>query len=327
MRSTTTTKLLASAAAFAITSGAVFAQDRFELIYSDTVSPTDIRSETLQTAFGDCLGDGFDFQAFHGATLFDQGTELTAMQRGNLDMANLAIFDFYNQVPSTSILGTPFLFRDFDHMRAVYDSNVLDDMLAEIEEVAGVRILAFPYIGARHLGYVGEERIMTPADLEGVQLRMPPGEGWQFVGEAMGATPVPVPFTEVYTALQTGAIDGQDNGFPATRSMRFDEVLTHIGTTSHLIAANEFTIALETWNEMTPEQQEIVQGCADNFQTAIDEITIAQEAELATDMAANGLDVYMPDNAAFRTHVLDVYLNSEYSAEWPEGLLDAISGM
>jgi len=109
--------------------------------------------------------------------------------------------------------------------------------------------------------------------------------------------------------------------------MRFDEVLTHIGTTSHLIAANEFTISLETWNEMTPEQQETVQGCADNFQQAIDAETIRLEEELAADMAANGLDVYMPDNAAFREHVIGVYEASEYSADWPEGLVETIGGM
>lgn len=300
------------------------AADTVELIYSDTVPENDIRTTTLREAFGSCLGEGFSFTSYHGATLFKQGTELTAMQRGNLDMGNLAPFDFYNQVPSTSILGTPFLFRDYEHMRAVFDSDVLDDMLAEIEDKAKVKIIAFPYIGARHLGYVGEERIMSPADLDGVKLRMPPGEGWQFVGTAMGATPVPVPFTEVYTALQTGAIDGQDNGFPAVRNMKFDEVINHIGKTSHLIAANLFTISMSKWNSMSEDQQATVQGCADNFEAALDQVTLDQEAEFETDMIANGLDVYMPDNAAFQSHVIEVYQNSKYSSDWPEGLIDEI---
>lgn len=313
-----------AALGLALTAGAAAAQDTVTLLYSDTVAEGDIRSEILQTAFADCLGEGFEFEAHHGSTLFEQGTELTAIQRGNLDMGNLAIFDFYNQVPATSVLGTPFLFRSYEHMRAVYDSEVLDDLLAQIEAEAGVKILAFPYIGARHLGYVGEERIMTPADLNGMQLRMPPGEGWQFVGEAMGATPVPVPFTEVYTALQTGQIDGQDNGFSATRSMKFDEVLTHIGTTGHLLAANEFTIGLEKWNSMTAEQQAKVQECADNFEAALDTVTLEQEATLAAEMAANGIDVYMPDIQAFQNHVLGVYAESKFSADWPEGLVEAI---
>ncbi|MBV0912063.1 TRAP transporter substrate-binding protein DctP [Anianabacter salinae] len=324
MRSTTSTLALFMGLTLA---GAASAQDTVTLLYSDTVPASDIRSELLASEFGGCLGDGFEFEPHHGATLFEQGTELTAMQRGNLDMGNLAIFDFYNQVPATSVLGTPFLFRDYEHMRAVYDGDVLDALEQEIEDAAGVKVLAWPYIGARHIGYVGEERIMTPEDLNGVQLRMPPGEGWQFVGEAMGATPVPVPFTEVYTALQTGQIDGQDNGFPATRSMKFDEVLTHIGTTSHLMASNLFTISLETWNGMTEDQQAKTLECADRFQDAVDAETLSLEQSLSEDMAANGVDVYMPDLAAFQEHVLAVYRDSKYSADWPEGLVEQIQAV
>jgi TRAP-type C4-dicarboxylate transport system substrate-binding protein len=296
-----------------------------DLIYSDTVPETDIRTTTLRTSFGECLGEGFNFQSYHGATLFAQGTELTAMQRGNLDMANLAIFDFQNQVPETSILGLPFLFRDYQHMRAVYDSHLLDDLKALITERTGVRVLAWPYIGARHLGYIGDRRYMTPADLNGVRLRMPPGEGWQFVGQAMGATPVPVPFTELYTALQTGAVTAQDNGFPATRSMRFDELITHMGLTNHLIATNMFSISAQKWNSLNAEQQATVQRCALEFQAALDAITLEQEARLRAEFEAQGIDVYEPDNAAFRAHVHEVYRNSPYSAHWPPGLLEAIS--
>ena len=89
--------LTSTIAALAITASAAVAADKVELIYSDTVAEGDIRTQTLRKEFGECLGDGFDFKSYHGATLFKQGTELNAMQRGNLDMANLAIFDFYNQ--------------------------------------------------------------------------------------------------------------------------------------------------------------------------------------------------------------------------------------
>jgi TRAP-type C4-dicarboxylate transport system substrate-binding protein len=316
--------LTAATAALALMAGAASAQDKVTLIYSDTVPENDIRSQILKTEFADCLGDGFDFQAHHGATLFAQGTELTAMQRGNLDMGNLSVYDFYNQVPSTSVLGVPFLFRDYDHMRAVYDGDVLNDLEAEIEDKAKVKILAYPYIGARHLSYVGDKELMTPDDLKGLKIRFPGGEGWQFVGTAMGATPVPIPFTEVYTALQTGAVDGQDNGFPATRSMKFDEIINHMGLTSHLIAANEFTISLDKWNAMNADQQAMVQDCAMNFQAALDASTIEQESTLRDEFIANGIDVYMPDNQAFQDHVLQVYRDSKYSADWPEGLVEAI---
>lgn len=323
-----TTSKLALFAALATIATSAMAEDTVKILYSDTVPETDVRSEILKKDFGECLGEGFEFEPHFGATLFEQGTELTAMQRGNLDMGNLAIFDFQNQVPSTSVLGMPFLFRDYDHMRAVYNSDVLDELKAEIEEKAGVKILAFPYIGARHLSYVGkgdfEKELMTPEDLNGLILRMPGGEGWQFVGQAMGATPVPVPFTEVYTALQTGQIQAQDNGFPATKSMKFNEVLTHMGKTAHLIAANEFTISLEKWNSMNEAQQAKVQECAKNFEAAIDAETIRLEAEIEQEFIDGGMIIYTPDNTAFQAHVKDVYFNSDYSKDWPEGLVDAI---
>jgi TRAP-type C4-dicarboxylate transport system substrate-binding protein len=319
--------LTSTVAALAVTASMAAAADKVELIYSDTVAEGDIRTTTLRETFGACLGDEFDFKSYHGATLFKQGTELTAMQRGNLDMANLAIFDFYNQVPSTKVLGAPFLFRDYEHMRAVYNSDLLDDMLAEIEAEVGVKILAFPYIGARHLGYKGDSRIMSPADLDGVKLRMPPGEGWQLVGRALGATTVPVPFTEVYTALQTGAIDGQDNGFPATRAMKFDEVINHIGKTAHLVAANEFTISMSKWNEMTEAQQAKVTECAKNFEAALDQITLDQETSLEADMMANGIDVYTPDLDSFVASVKSVYAAEGQDADWPAGLYDAINAV
>jgi TRAP-type C4-dicarboxylate transport system substrate-binding protein len=319
--------LTGTLAALALTATSALAADKVELIYSDTVAEGDIRTATLRKEFGECLGDQFDFKSYHGATLFKQGTELNAMQRGNLDMGNLAIFDFYNQVPSVKVLGAPFLFRDYAHMRAVYNSDLIDGLLKEVEEKAQVKILAFPYIGARHLGYKGEKQVMTPADLSGMKLRMPPGEGWALVGRAMGATTVPVPFTEVYTALQTGAIDGQDNGFPATRNMKFDEVINHIGKTGHLIAANEFTISLSKWNAMNADQQAKVQSCAKNFEAALDKITLDLETSLEADMISKGMDVYTPDLAAFVANVKSIYAAEGQDADWPAGLYDAINAV
>lgn len=316
--------LTGTIAALAISATAAIAADKIELIYSDTVAEGDVRTQILRKEFGECLGDEFDFKSYHGATLFKQGTELNAIQRGNLDMANLAIFDFYNQVPHSKIIGVPFMFNDYEHRQRIFASGVLDELHAEMEEKTGVKILGHGYIGARHLGYKGDKRIMTPADLDGVKLRMPPGEGWQLVGRAMGATTVPVPFTEVYTALQTGAIDGQDNGFPATRAMKFDEVLSHIGKTAHLIAANQFVIGQEKWNSLTPAQQEKVSSCAATYIEAGSQNSLKQEAELEQDMIANGIDVYTPDLAAFQANVKEVYAAEGADADWPAGLYEKI---
>ncbi|WP_417678905.1 TRAP transporter substrate-binding protein DctP [Roseibium sp.] len=304
---------------------AALAADKVEIVYSDTVPENDDRTKILRESFGKCLGDEFNFKDYHGATLFKQGTELTAMQRGNLDMANLAIYDFYNQVPSTGILGAAYLYRDYDHMRKVWASGALDDLMKEIEEKAKVKVLSNPYIGTRHLNLKGDKKIMTPADLAGVKLRMPGGEGWQFVGEALGANPTPMAFTEVYTALQTGAIDGQDNPLPTDKDMKFYEVTDQIILTGHLIANNQHSISLSKWNSLTPAQQAKVQECSINFQKALDAVTRKREGELVDFFKEQGLEVYTPDIDAFRNHVLAAYADSRFSEDWPAGLIDKIN--
>jgi len=327
--------LLASAVAISAMTAATIpfsisaarAADKVQLIFSDTVPENDVRSKILKESFGGCLGDQFDFKPYFGATLFKQGTELTAMQRGNLDMSNLAIYDFYNQVPETSILGTAYLYRDYDHLRKVTASGVLGPLWKKVQDEAKVKILANPYIGTRELNLKGDKKIMTPADLAGVKLRMPGGEGWQFVGKALGANPTPMAFTEVYTALQTGAIDGQDNPLPTDKSMKFYEVTDQIILTDHLIANNQFAISMSKWNSMTADQQAKVQECALNFQNAIDKSTLDQEAVLKQFFIDQGLKIYSPDKETFRNHVLEEYKNSKFSKDWPKGLLDKINAL
>ncbi|MDO9570019.1 MAG: TRAP transporter substrate-binding protein DctP [Hydrogenophaga sp.] len=301
------------------------AQAKIELIYSDTVTEADPRATILKDVFGKSLGPEFDFKPYFGATLFKQGTEPVAMQRGNLHLANLAAFDVQKQIPAWSIVTTAYVFRDHIHMKKVFDSDVGKELFAMMEKQMGIKVLSVPYIGTRHVGLKPKKKINTPADLAGIKLRMPPGEGWQFVGTAMGANPTPLAFTEVYTALQTGAIDGQDNPMGAVKSMKFYEVSSQIVKTGHLIANNLFAISLAKWNSLGPAQQKTVQEAADKFAAAVTAQALKDDSEQEAFMKQQGLDVYSPDVAAFRKHVLDVYSKSKFAADWPAGMLDRIN--
>jgi TRAP-type transport system periplasmic protein len=305
-----------------------FAQaGKVALVYSDTVTEADPRASILRDVFGKALGDEFDFKPHFGATLFKQGTEPVAMQRGNLDMANLAAFDVQKQIPAWSIVTTPYLFRDLDHMKKVFASDVGASLFKMMEEQMQIKVLAVPYIGTRHLNLKPKKKIMTPADMSGIKLRMPAGEGWQFVGSSLGANPVPMAFTEVYTALQTGAIDAQDNPLGANKSMKFYEVTSQIVLTGHLIANNLFSIAAKKWQSLTPAQQAKMQSAADTFADAITNQALKDEAELVEFFKKEGLEIYKPDVAAFRKHVLDVYTKSKFAADWQPGMLDKINAM
>lgn len=322
-------QLIAGAAGLAATLALprAFAQARVPLTYSDTVTEQDPRATILRDVFGKALGAEFEFKPYFGATLFKQGTEPVAMQRGNLDMANLAAFDVQKQIPAWSITTTPYLFRDLAHMKKVFASDVGRELFKMMEDQMGIKVLAVPYIGTRNLGLKPKKKIMTPADLAGIKLRMPPGEGWQFVGTALGANPVPVAFTEVYTALQTGAIDAQDNPMGAIRSMKFYEVMSQVVLTGHLVANNLFAIALKKWQSLTPAQQRTMQAAADQFAEAITQQALKDEADQVGFFRQQGLEIYAPDVAAFRKHVLDVYAKSKWAKEWQPGMLERINAL
>ena len=92
---------------------------------------------------------------------------------------------------------------------------------------------------------------------------MPPGDAWQLLGRSLGANPTPMAYAEVYTGLQTGAIDGQDNPLPNVQNMKFYEVMSQIVLTSHLVGFDLLTVNLKTWTGMSPAKQKAFQAAAD----------------------------------------------------------------
>ena len=116
--------------------------------------------------------------------------------------------------------------------------------------------------------------------MAGIKLRMPGGDAWQFLGTALGANPTPMAYAEVYTGLQTGAIDGQDNPLPNVENMKFYEVMSQIVLTSHLVGFDLLTISKKVWNDMGAEKQAKVQAAADAAIAFSTEKHLAREKEL-----------------------------------------------
>jgi TRAP-type C4-dicarboxylate transport system substrate-binding protein len=204
----------------------------------------------------------------------------------------------------------------------------MDPFKQKVEDELGVKLLAVMYLGQRHVNLrfpQAEKNIQTPADLAGVNLRMPGSDAWQFLGRALGANPTPMAFTEIYTALQTGAVDGQDNPLPTVVDAKFYEVTKQIALTQHLVDLNYIAFSKAVWDGLTPEQQATVQEAAVAAAESGRQAQLAKEQELVSFLRDQGLDVYEPDLAAFRSHVQAEYLASDLAASWPEGVLDRIN--
>jgi len=302
------------------------AQARRRIRLTAVFSDQDIRAEALR-GFQRDLAAEFDDELHLNATLFRQGTELVAIQRGNVEMANLAPQDFSRQIPAWSVMASAYLFRDADHMRKVFAGPIGAEFNRMAREQLNVHVLGPLYFGTRHVNLRPRTRIATPADMRGLKLRMPPGETWQFLGEALGANPTPVAFAELYTALQSGTVDGQDNPLPTSRTMRFHEVTTQFVLTSHLVAYDLLTISSRVWDGLTPAQRQAVQAAADK---AIEESTrrhLEQEDEMVAFFRAQGVEVYAPNVDAFRAEAQRRYLASAQSQSWPQGILERIAGV
>mgnify|MGYP003644028632 CR=1 FL=1 len=316
--------LAASAAAMLALAWPATAQEKTRLRFSAVFSEQDIRAEMMKK-FADAIGEDYAFEGFYGGNLFKQGTELVALQRGNLEMGNIAPQDISNQIPAWSILTSAYLFRDADHLRKFFASDAGQEMKTMVEDQLKVHILGPTYFGTRQVGLKSDKEIKTPADMAGIKLRMPGGDAWQFLGQALGANPTPMAYAEVYTGLQTGAIDGQDNPLPNVQNMKFYEVMSQIALTSHLVGYDLLTVSSSVWDAMTPERQQAFQAAADEAIAWSTAEHLKQEEELAASFKEKGLKVYKPDVEAFRTHAQKMYSESDLATSWPEGMLDRIN--
>lgn len=302
------------------------AQDKPKLRFSAVFSEQDIRAEMMQR-FADAIADDFTFEGYYGGNLFKQGTELVALQRGNLEMGNIAPQDISKQIPAWSIVTAGYLFRDAAHVRTFFNSEPGAELKGMAEDQLGIKILGPTYFGVRQVGLKPEKEIRTPADLAGIKLRMPPGDAWQFLGEALGANPTPMAYAEVYTGLQTGAIDGQDNPLPNVENMKFYEVMSQIVLTSHLVGFDLLTVSKKVWDEMDADTQARFQAAADAAIDFSTEKHLTREAELADSFKEKGLKIYEPDREAFREHVQQKYLASDLAKDWPEGMVEKINAL
>ena len=305
--------------------GPALAQAKQKLRFSSAFTETDLRAEAYKS-FAAAIKDDFDFEPYWGNTLFKQGTELVALQRDNLDLCNLAPADISKQIPAWSLLTSAYLFRDAEHMTKTFKSDVGKEFIKMAKDQLGIQIITPVYFGSRSVNLKPDKTIKTPADMAGIKLRMPPGEFWQFLGESLGANPTPVAYAELYTALQTGTVDGQDNPVVASKLMKFDEVTTQFVLTRHVIAYDVMSIRSKIWDAMKPEQQAKFQAAADK---AMDENTARfnkQEAEVLEYFKKEGKKVYEPDQNAFRAYAQKKYVE-KYGNDWPKGALERINAI
>jgi tripartite ATP-independent transporter DctP family solute receptor len=317
-----------AAAATMAGAGSVGAAEQKVLRISTPGSPEEWQAKALQafkTKLEELAPGQFDVQLHFNGTLFAQGTEIEAMQRGNLEGALISPQDIANYIPEYSIFTNGYLIRDAKHLDAVYDGEVGQEYIKRVEAEMDVHIVRSQYLGMRHVMLREPRDVMTPADLAGLKLRMPGSDTWQFLGNALGGNATPVAFEEVYLALQTGTIDGLEQPLSDAIAAKFYEVTKQVVLTGHMVSNVFFALAADFWNGLTDEQKAAIETAEAHAKALNDQGVLATEAEAVAFLEGKGLTVTTPDVPAFRDKVQKAFLESPFAENWPEGMLDRVN--
>ena len=261
------------------------------------------------------------------SSLFRQGTELPALQRGNLEMASPVTFEIDAQLPEYGAFSAAYLFRDADHLIKTFRSDIGKEYVAEVQSKMGLVILDTAYLGTRTVNLNNDRKIEKPSDLNGTKMRMPPGASFQVLAKALGSTPVSMPITEVYLALKTGQIDGQDNPTNMTRDWKFHEVTKQVVLTRHLVQPVFIAMAEPAFDKLSPAQQSELRAASREAADAQIAKTLADEKAAIDTFKAANIRISEPDAGLFRAVVFKEYEAAGMTAKWKPGLIARVQAI
>ena len=315
--------LLAAAVAFP---AVAHAQAPVQIRVSTAAPPSDFLSKALEQMKTEAMAadPGLKVEVYPASTLFKQGTEIPALQRGTLEMSTMTTFEVAQQAPEFGFFNRGYLFRDYAHLRRVFDGPLGVEYAKAVSGKMGIEILSTAYLGTRHVGLRKKREVKTPGDLAGVRMRMPAGPEWLLLGRAIGASPVPLGMPEVYLALKTGTIDGQENPLSIFNAAKLFEVSEQVVLTTHMVQPVFLSIAGPAWAKLSSAQQAGLRTAALNAARANDAGRLEDERAITDGLRGKGVTVDTPDLGAFRAAADAAYGGSDMAKAWDAGWMKRV---
>jgi len=244
----------------------------------------------------------------YNSELGNERDNVESVQMGTLDGAFISSGVISNFVPEFNVLDFPFLFENAEHARSVFNGEIGDELNEKLLSV-GIKNLGWGENGFRNITN-SKHPIEKPEDLKGIKIRTMEVPIHQEVFAAFGASPTPMAWSEVFTSLQQGVIDGQENPIPIIYSSKFEEVQDYVSLTGHVYSPAVFIFNNELFDSFSPDLQQVLTEAAKAAQQAeyefIDTNTAAQIEELKSKgMQVNEVDIKPFQDAA--QPVIDKY--------------------
>jgi len=207
-------------------------------------------------------------------------------------------------VPAMQVFGIPYIFHDREHYFHVLDSDIGQELL-RATEVARVRGLGYYDAGSRSF-YTTDRPVTTPADLNGLKIRVQESQTAVKMVNALGGSPTPIDWGELYTALQQGVVDGAENNPPSFYLSRHYEISRYFALDEHTSVPDILLMSSRIWHELTPQQQGWLQQAADESIDYQRELWQEATAEALAAVEAAGVEVTYPDKSPFQSAVRDM---------------------
>ena len=241
----------------------------------------ELSANEFARAANEKLGDKAKVVTYGSSQL---GSDEELLQKLRLGTAGMALPSsvMSSVVPEFGLFEMPYLVKDREHMKRIQEA-VFWPTLAPAAEKQGYKVLAVWENGFRHITN-NVRPIVTPEDLKGIKLRTPSGEWRVKMFQAYGANPTPMSFSEVFTALQTGVVDGQENPLTQISSGNFQEVQDYLSITGHVYTPAYLLVGLNTWESWPEEVRTILEETARETQASVYENAERLEGELLTQM-------------------------------------------
>lgn len=270
-------------------------------------------------------GGAIKVEIYYNSTLYTDTDMLMAMSQGNCEMGVAGSDKAGVYVPAINCLSMGYLFESPEHLLNVFNSEIGQNFSKQLVDAIGVRWIGMYYNGARTINLTSDKEITCPDDLKGVQLRMPNSEAFVNLGKAMGCSPVAMDLSEVYTALQNGTVDGQDNPLPTILANKYYEVTKSITLSKHIISENSVFIADKFYQSLSDDERQIVDDGVKLLCDTVTKVVTEQENSCADELRGYGITIYEPDISQMREQVIAWYYdNPDSMAGWDMDVLDQI---
>ncbi len=321
---------------FVFSMGVCLAEEKTYTLRFNTVAgpnePQTIAMKTFGEVVDNLSGGKIKAKVFHSGQLADQKTGILGVMKGSLEMTSDASASWFADLasyPEIGVLEVAYLYRDLDHMYRVLMGPVGQKYWRNLAKRSGIRVLDVWYLGTRQLNLTKKAGVVKhPKDLKGIKLRMPNVEAWLDVGRALGASPTPLGFGEVYMALKTGTIDGQDNPLPTDYSAKFYEVTHYIVLTDHMLGYITPIITEKLWQEMPDKYRVYIKHAIQVARFQMNQIVLGQEASLLGKFQKEfGMEVVIPDKTAFMEHAQKFYSQAKFDKRWGKGMYAKIQSV